>query len=422
MRRRVVVTGIGVITPIGEGRQKFWQGLLDGCCGFGIVKSFDTSRYGVHRGAEVKGFAPRHYVRNLDSDAIGRASQLAIGAARLAFEDAAGEESHGNANDSRAEKFLGSFDPLRVGVCVGTTSGEPREIERLDDRYVAGELNRVGPEFLSRYPCHVIGAYIASEFGLAGPNLTIPCACAAGNYAIAHAVQLIRSRRVDLALAGGSDAFSRITFTGFARLGAIAPMYCQPFDRARKGMIPGEAAGMLTLEPLELAVRRRARIYAEVTGCGLSCDAWHMTAAHPQGLGAARAMELAMSESGISPEQVDYLSAHGTGTPTNDRVETLAIKRAFGASAYSVPISSIKSMLGHTMGAASALEAAVCALSVSEGRVPPTINLNEPDAECDLDYIPNTAREMDVTIAMNNAYAFGGNNSSVIFQKLLHLN
>src|SRR5438552_7369112 len=218
-------------------------------------------------------------------------------------------------------------------------------------------------------------------------------------------------------LAGGADSFSRITYAGFARLGAIAPEICQPFDRNRKGMVPGEGAAMLLLETKEQAVERGAHIYCEVAGYGLSCDAHHMTAAHPRGEGASRAITMALRQSGIAAEDVDYISAHGTGTPTNDRLETIAVKKAFGELAYRIPISSIKSMLGHTMGAASAVEAAVCALAISEGRVPPTVNLNEPDADCDLDYVPNVARELDVSVAMNNAYAFGGNNSSVIFQK-----
>jgi len=305
---------------------------------------------------------------------------------------------------------------------MGTTSGEPREVERFDDCYVSKNLDRVGPEFLSRYPCHVIAAHVASELNFAGVNSMIPTACAAGNYAIAHALEVLRAERADLMLAGGSDAFSRITFTGFARLGAVAPEICQPFDRLRKGMIPGEGAAVLVLEPLDRARRRGARIYAEVAGYGLSCDAHHMTAAHPAGDGAARAMQQALADSGTNPEEVSYISAHGTGTPTNDRLETVAVKRVFKAAAQRIPISSIKSMLGHTMGAASAIEAAVCALAVFNDQVPPTINLHVPDPECDLDYVSNCARAVRVNVAMNNAYAFGGNNASLILRKCESLN
>ncbi|HZG51790.1 MAG TPA: beta-ketoacyl-[acyl-carrier-protein] synthase family protein, partial [Pyrinomonadaceae bacterium] len=209
----------------------------------------------------------------------------------------------------------------------------------------------------------------------------------------------------------------RITYTGFARLGAVAPEICQPFDRNRKGMIPGEGAGVLVLEPLKRAVARGAHIYAEVAGYGLSCDAHHMTAAHPEGDGAARAMRQALEESGTRPEEVSYISAHGTGTLTNDRLETIAVKSLFKEHAYRVPMSSVKSMLGHTMGAASAIEAAVCALAVHDDRIPPTINLDAADPECDLDYVPNHARAHTVNVAMNNAYAFGGNNASLVLRK-----
>ncbi len=400
-RARVVVTGIGVVTSVGTGRELFWRHLLDGQCGISTVESFDTSGYAVHLGGEVKDFRPEAFLQRLAPDTMARASQLAIAAARLALGDAALPAD--------------SVDPSLVGVSMGTTSGEPEMIERFDDFELAGARDRVGPEFIRRYPCHVIAAHVASEFGFRGPNLVIPTACAAGNYALAHALDSIRAGEAEVMLAGGSDAFSRITYTGFARLGAIAPEQCQPFDRNRKGMIPGEGAAVLVLEPLERARARGARIYAELAGYGLTCDASHMTA--PQGDGAVRAMKMAMADSDVVPDQVNYISAHGTGTAVNDRVETLAVKQAFGEAALRVPISSIKSMLGHTMGAASAIEAAACTLAVWDDHMPPTIHLVEPDPDCDLDYVPNVARAARVDVAMNNAYAFGGNNASVIFRK-----
>jgi len=400
---RIVITGIGVVTPIGNGCQQFWSRLLAGKSGIGPVRSFDTRGYKVHRGAEVQDFCAENYLSNLDAAHLGRASQFAIAAARLALADANVE--------------IASLDLKRAGVSMGTTSGEPREVERFDDLFVNKKLERVGPEFLALYPSHVIAAHIARELQFAGVNIMIPTACAAGNYAIAHAFDVLRAGRADLMLAGGSDSFSRITYTGFAQLGAIAPEVCQPFDRRRKGMIPGEGAGVIVLEPLSSAIRRKARIYAEISGYGLSCDAHHMTAAHPNGEGAVRAMKQALDQSGIRPDEVSYISAHGTGTLTNDRLETLAVKRLFGDAAYRIPMSSIKSMLGHTMGAASAIEAAVCALTVFHDRIPPTINLKDPDPECDLDYVPNCAREHTVRVAMNNAYAFGGNNASLVLRK-----
>jgi 3-oxoacyl-[acyl-carrier-protein] synthase II len=402
MEPRIAVTGLGLVTPIGIGREEVWNGLLAGRSGFAPVESFDTSLFNVHLGAEVRGFEPGPYIQRLDPAALGRASQLAIAAARLALDDAGMDP--------------GAVDPERAGVAMGTTSGEPREVERLDDRILAGEVDQVGPEFLSRYPCHMIAAHVARELGFAGVNTMIPTACAAGNYALAHALDTLRAGRAELMLAGGADAFSRITYTGFSRLGAIAPERCQPFDRNRKGMIPGEGAAVLVLEPLERALDRGARIYAELAGYGLSCDAHHMTAAHPEADGAARAMERALADVGAAPSEVSYVSAHGTGTPTNDRLEILAVKRVFGAGASRIPMSSIKSMIGHTMGAASAIEAAVCALAIAGNRIPPTMNLDDP--EDDLDFVPNVARELPVLMAMNNAYAFGGNNASVILRKV----
>lgn len=400
-RAAVVVTGMGMVTSIGTGREQFWNSLLAGHCGFGPVRSFDTSGYSVHLGAEITEFTPDDYVHRLDPRSIGRSSQLAIAAARLALTDA-----HLN---------LDNVDRRHAGVCVGTTSGEPHYIERFDDHYVQGSLSSVGDEFITRYPCHVVPAHVAMELGFAGETMMIPTACAAGNYAIAHACDVLRTGKAEVMLAGGADSFSRITYSGFARLGAIAPEICQPFDRNRRGMVPGEGAAMLLLELKEKAVARGARIYCEVAGYGLSCDAHHMTAAHPQGEGAARAINMALRQSGLEPGQVDYISAHGTGTPTNDRLETIAVKKTFNDLAYKVPISSIKSMLGHTMGAASAIEAAVCALAITHQQIPPTMNLREQDPECDLDYVPNVARKHKVRVAMNNAYAFGGNNSSVVF-------
>jgi 3-oxoacyl-[acyl-carrier-protein] synthase II len=395
------VTGIGVVTSIGIGVEAFWRAALAGQCGIGPVESFDTSRYAVHLGGEVKGFDGRAHLQRLPFDGMARASHLAIAATRLALAD--------------ARISSDDLDACTAGVSMGTTSGEPTIIERFDDLELAGARDRIGREFVTQYPCHVIAAHVASEFGLSGPNLVIPTACAAGNYALAHALDTLRSGVADVMLAGGSDCFSRITYTGFARLAAIAPERCQPFDLNRKGMIPGEGAGVLVLERMDRAVARNAPIYAELAGYGLTCDAHHMTA--PQGGGASRAMKQAMADAGVHPEEVGYISAHGTGTAVNDRVETQAVKQTFGDAAYRVPMSSIKSMLGHTMGAASAIEAASCALAVRDDAVPPTIHYESQDPECDLDYVPNASRRQTVNVAMNNAYAFGGNNASVIFRK-----
>ena len=398
---RVVVTGIGWVTSLGRGREEVWQALLAGTNGLRPVQSFDAAKYPSQLGGEI----PTSVVDiAVTADSAGRASQLAELAARDALTDAGIDP--------------GAIAPGRFGAAMGTTSGEPREIERFNDLLTAGHPGEIGAEFLRRYPCHTLATTVMASLGLRGPNAMIPTACAAGNYAVAFAFDQLRAGRADAMLAGGADAFSRITYTGFARLGAIAPEICQPFDKQRRGMVPGEGSAVLVLETLARAAERGARIYAEVAGYGLSCDAHHMTAAHPQGEGATRAMTAALESSGLQPEDVSYVSAHGTGTPTNDKLETLAVRQVFGERAGRVPLSSIKSMLGHTMGAASAIEAAVCALAIRDGQVPPTINYTTPDPECDLDVVPNTARALAVEVAMNNAYAFGGNNASVIFRRV----
>ncbi len=402
---RVAITGLGLITPVGVGREVVWENLLKGVSGIGPVERFDTSEYRVHNGAEIKGFQPEDHIHHLDPSAMGRASQFAVAAARMALTD--------------ASLPIASVDPERAGVAMGTTSGEPQEVESFNDCYLADDFQSIDGGFMSHYPCNEIPELVAAELGFGGPNIMIPTACAAGNYAIAYAFDALRDGAADVMLAGGADCFSRITYTGFAVLGAIARDCCRPFDLNRQGMIPGEGAGVLVLEPVERALERGARIYAEITGCGLSCDAHHMTAAHPEGAGAVRAMREALRQSGRAPEDVSYISAHGTGTPTNDRLETVALKKVFGEAAYSTPLSSIKSMLGHTMGAASAIEAAACALAIHDGVVPPTINFEQPDPECDLDCVPNECRPVDVEVAMSNAYAFGGNNASLLVEKFV---
>ena len=401
--KRVGITGIGVISPIGSGKAVFWEALLSGRSGIGPVRSCDTSAFPVHIGAEVPDFEPGRYLRRQNPQCMGRASQLAVAAASLALED--------------ARLDMTRIGRRRAAVTMGTTSGEPQFVEQYNDIRKSSEPAAVPGDLFPRYACHTIPAHIAIEFDLHGPCRTIPTACAAGNHAIGHGFDLIRSGRADLVLAGGADAFSRIPYMGFARLGAIAPERCQPFDRNRKGMVPGEGSAILVLEPLEDAAARGAMPYAEVLGYGLSCDSHHMTASHPEGDGALRAMNAAMEDSGVGIQDIEYISAHGTGTPVNDRVESLAVRKLFGQRAPRVPMSSIKSMVGHTMGAASAIEAAACALALATGWIPPTINFEEPDRDCDLDYVPNHARQTSPRVVLNNAYAFGGNNASLCLKR-----
>lgn len=407
MNKRVVITGVGMITPIGSGKDVFWNALTAGESGVSEVSCIDTSEYRVHKGCEVKNFNYSDYVKDGVLKEIGKGSQFAIAATKLALDD--------------AKIDLSKTELERMGVSVGTTAGEIQILEKVNYvRHRDGE-DRVAPDLFLMHPCNNIPANIAIEFGLKGPNTIIPTACAAGNYAIGYAYDLIRFGRVDVMVAGGSDPFSKVAFTGFARLGAIAPEICQPFDKNRKGMMVGEGAGMLVLESLESAEKRNANVYAEIIGYGLSCDAYHITIPHPDGEGVISAMIKALKSANLRPEDVQYISAHGTGTPANDKAETISIKKVFGEKPEHLAISSIKSMIGHTMGAASVIEAIVCALAVQNDIIPPTINYVTPDPECDLDYVPNVMRKQEVNIALNNAHAFGGNNSCLVIKKFTNL-
>jgi len=402
MIQRIVITGLGVLSPIGIGHRSTWEGFLSGASGIRPVRSLASDGYNSNLGAEIHGFDAGDWMLNVDPGRIGRASQLAASAARMALTDAG---------------LDGVADSTRAGVAMGTTSGEPGEIENFDDCWLDEKPEAVRADFVNRYRCNSIPEIVAAEVGFRGANIMIPTACAAGNYAIAWAFDTLRAGGADIMLAGGADCFSRITYSGFSRLGAIAGERCRPFDRNREGMVPGEGSGVLVLETEAHARTRGARIYGEITGYGLSCDAHHMTGAHPEGDGAVRAMRQALDSAGHAPSEVSYISAHGTGTPTNDRIETAAVRRVFGEHADLLPMSSVKSMIGHTMGAASAIEAAVCSLAVTHDLVPPTINYSEPDPECDVDCVPNVARQMPVDLAMSNAYAFGGNNASLTIRK-----
>ncbi len=399
---RVVITGLGVVSSLGIGRDEFWSGLLRGASGISKVSSFDTAAFFTHYGGEVKNFKPEAFIARDRLASLSRASQMALAAAVLAAGDA----------KLSKEDLAGAA----TGICCGTTTGSIQSIERIDDQLLHNE--RVGRELMGQLPTNTTPAVIARELKLTGPNMLFSTACAAGNYAIGYGADLIRLGRADVVLAGGSDAFSRISFTGFNQFSAVAPEKCQPFDKNRKGMMVAEGAGFLVLESLDHALRREAAIYAEIAGYGLSCDAHHMTNASVDGI--AECMRKAMREAGISGDDVDYISAHGTGTPTNDRAECSAMRIVFGERLREIPVSSIKSMLGHTMGAASALEAIACALAVKHDIIPPTMNFETPDPECDIDCVPNAPRKHAVGCALNNSYAFGGNNASLAVIKWRH--
>jgi 3-oxoacyl-[acyl-carrier-protein] synthase II len=396
------ITGLGAVTPIGIGHEAFWQGLMAGRCGAGTVHAFDTDGLPAKKAYEVPDFIPGPTLCGPQQGGLSRGTQFTLTAACEALEVAGLSLPH--------------LDTGRVGLCLGTIGGELQVFEEINRRVYRQQ--DVPPEFFEQISYDTMAVQVARHLGIRGPMAVIPTACAAGNYALAMALGMIRSGDVDVVIAGGADPLSHIIMTGFCRLNAVAPEVCRPFDLNRKGLMVGEGAGILILEPVSRARRRGAHIYALLAGFGLSCDAHHITGMDPEGRGQALAIERAMAQARLTPTDVDYICAHGTGTITNDRVETLAIKRIFGQRARKIPLSSIKSMIGHAMGAASAIEAVACALVIDRGAVPPTINFNTPDPECDLDIIPNIARALNASVVLNNAAAFGGNNSCVVFRSV----
>jgi len=404
---RVVITGLGVLSPIGIGIDAFWNAALNGTNGIAPITAFDTSIFRTKVGGEVKKFEPQEYMSAAQVSSMGRSSQFAIAAATMAVK-------HSGLDFSKE-------DPKRVGVSLGTTMGEPQILEQcIEMLYEADGASDSIPENLPRqYPCGVIPANVASHFNACGPAIMIPTACAAGNYAIGYAFDLLGLGLADVVIAGGSDPISKIAFTGFNRLLATAKEVCKPFDKNRDGMAVGEGAGMLVLESLSHARKRgaSAAIIAEVLGYGIACDAHNMTIPDPSGSGGILALRKGLKSANIAPDAVDYISAHGTGTKENDKTETFIIKAVFGDRANKIPVSSLKSMIGHTMGAASAIEAVACCLMIRNNTILPTINYSEPDPDCDLDYVPNTARSAKVNRIVSNAYAFGGNTSALVLGK-----
>lgn len=400
---RVVVTGMGAVSSVGIGKDLFWNNLLLGKSGLSQITSFDTQGLRNRVAAEIKDFFPSKHV-SLESKDCGKASQYAIIAAKMALQD-----SGIFINENKAF-------PLDADIIFGTTMGEIQALEIADVEWIRNGEDGIPINLISQYPSNNIAMSVSRELNAAGNSIVIPTACAAGNYAIGYGYDLIKTGQSSRVVAGGAEAFSRIAYTGFSRMFAMAENRCAPFDKNRSGMILGEGCGVLILESLTSARLRKARVYAEVIGYGLSCDANHMTI--PEKGGIVKAIVKAIGESGISITDVDYISAHGTGTPANDEAECAAIKLIFGDRTKQIPISSIKSMIGHAMGAASALEAIVCCMSIHEGKIPPTINYVDHDDKCDIDCVPNNYRKKKVRIALNNSFAFGGNNSCVAFSKI----
>jgi 3-oxoacyl-[acyl-carrier-protein] synthase II len=394
---RVVITGMGVVSSIGVGVDEFASGLMAGRSGVSRISAFDTAGFDRIHGCEVRRFEADEHIERLDAAALGRASQFSVSAAALAVRDA------GLSPDALAGH--------RVLVSVGTTDGESQDLDRVTETCVQHGKHAVPTAVLARIPPGRLSATVVHELNLRHAEaVTIPTACAAGNYAIGYAYDVLRLGEAQYALCGGADAMCRKTFAGFYRLGTIAPEVCQPFDADRQGILTGEGAAILMLETLDNARRRGARIYAEVLGYGLTCDASHPVA--PDRASIAECMRRAHRNAGVTPSGIDLISAHGTGTQANDLTEAAAIREVFGAAPP--PTTAIKSMLGHTMGAASALGAVACAVAIDHGFIPPTMNHRHTDPGCDIDCVPNTARPARLRVVQNNAFAFGGNNAILV--------
>lgn len=397
-RKRVVITGIGIVSSVGIGKDNFWHAVTSGKSGISPVTAFDTSAYRCHSAGEIRHFVPNKLISHKRIRFLGRTSQLAIAAAKLAFHDAA---------------LSVKSAKVRAGIVVGTTMGE----RPLEDSFFTLHKHgfaHLGKSEIIKTTANNISANIGIYFKLEGLNFLISNACAAGNFSIGYGFDLIRSGALEMAVVGGADAFSQTAFNGFHRLYAMAPEKCQPFDKNRKGMMVGEGAGILVLESLEYARKRNAPIYAEIGGYGVSCDAKHITSPHAAGI--QKAISKALKDADVPPADISYINAHGTGTPANDKAECTGIKQVFPGY-RTIPVSSIKSMLGHTMGAASAIESAATCLAIKHNMLPPTINYETPDPECDIDCVPNTARAQQIDVALKNSFAFGGNNCCLIFKR-----
>ncbi len=408
--RRVVVTGLGVVSSLGLGAQRFWRAVKSGETNIDRISHFDPSPYSSHLAGEVRDFRPADWMDAKEARRMARFSHFAVAATRMALEDAALSIDSSNQN--------------RVGVYLGTGIGSLGGIADEHGVLLEKGPDRVSPFFIPSILPNMAAAQVSRIFGAKGYNSTTVTACAAGTQAIGEGLEVIRRGAADVMLVGGTDAsICAIGLAGFCAIRALStrnddPKHAsRPFDARRDGFVPGEGAGVLVIEELGHALARGARIYVELAGFGASGDAYHMVAPEPEGDGAARAMEAALKDAGVGPEEVDYINAHGTSTPLNDATETKAIKRVFGEYAARVPISSTKSMLGHLLGASGAVESVATILSILEDYVHPTINLEEPDPECDLDYVPRVGRRTPVRIALKNSFGFGGQNACLVYRK-----
>jgi 3-oxoacyl-[acyl-carrier-protein] synthase II len=395
--KRVAITGLGIFCSIGGNVAEFFDALREGRSGIGPVTLFDTSKYPSKIGAEIRDYRPEDFFDKKRLRRLSRTDQFALIAAEEAVRNSGLPLDH----------------PEEVGVCLGAGAGGMFEVETYHREVLLHGKSK--PFLLLPFIPSFSTDRIAKRFGFSGPKLTVTTACSSSATAIGYGADLIKNGRARVVLCGGSEALCELTFGGFNSLRAMDPSPCRPFDRKRAGMSLGEGAAILVLEDLDEAVRREAKVYAEFLGYGLSGEAYHMTAPEPSGTIEARIMREAMEEGGISPSEVDHINAHGTGTPLNDKVETLAIKKAFGERAYAIPVTSIKSMVGHCLGSAGAIEAIASILSITRRFVPPTLNHTEGDEECDLDYVPGTSRQKEVRFVLSNSFAFGGNCTTLTF-------
>jgi 3-oxoacyl-[acyl-carrier-protein] synthase II len=410
MKRRVVVTGLGMVTPLGVGTEASWQALCRGKSGVGPVSHFDASQFRTRIAGEVKGFNPLDFIDRKLARRGDRFIHFALAAARMALEDSGLKITP--ANDER------------VGVSVGTAMGGIESIERNHELLIKGARQQISPFFVPSFLCNMATGQVAIEFGAKGANMCTVTACASGTHAIGDAAIVIQRGEVDAMIAGGTEAAIRpLVFAGLDPLKVMSARNdepgkaSRPFDKERDGFVIGEGAGMVILEELKSARERGAKIYGEVLGYGLNSDAYHITAPDPAGKGAASCMRLALEDAGISPGQVDYINAHGTSTVLNDLSETRAIKSVFGELSRKIPVSANKSMMGHMWAGAGATEAIASLLTIRDGIIPPTINYKTPDPECDLDYVPNKARKAGVKIVLSNSFGFGSTNGCLILGK-----
>lgn len=410
MKHRAVITGMGVVSPVGNQLDEFWDNLIAGKSGIGLLTRFDTSDLPTKVAAEVKNFEPTEWINKKESRHMDRFAQFAMAAAKMALQDSGLD--------------LEKVDKERAGTVMGCGIGGVITFEEQKEVLMQKGSGRVTPFFVPMLISNMAAGHISIEFGLQGSSMTIVTACASGTNAIGEALRMIQRGEADVVFCGGTEApITKLAFAGFCAAKTMSTekenpeQASRPFDKRRSGFVMGEGAGVLVLESLEHAEARGAHIYAELAGYGSTSDAYHITSPAPGGAGAVRAMRLALKDAGVSGEDVGYINAHGTSTGPNDAAETAAIKTLFGSYASKLAISSTKSMTGHLMGAAGAIEAIICALSIERGMIPPTTNYGEPDPDCDLDYVPNIARQQEVKVAMSNSLGFGGHNATIVLRK-----